>query len=268
MTKPAFARLLGAAELAALKCFLMSVTRSTSVEILPLGADALLVRFALVADPAAMAQARRFLAHISEHPPVGAVEIAPSLCSVMVQFDPGQTTRDQLSAELRRVLDQPGDVQATPPKRIWHIPVSFGGEDGPQLKEAADMAGVSEVQAIAELTQPIEVLTIGFAPGQPYAGLLPDHWNIARQSAVTPEVPAGAVITAVRQVIMFNAAGPTGWRHIGQTAFRSFDLNRQDPILLRPGDQLKFAQVSQTEMRDLLATNADGLGGARCEVPS
>ena len=82
--------------------------------------------------------------------------------------------------------------------------------------------------------------TIGFAPGQPYLGELPEAWDIPRQTALTDRVPIGALTVAIRQLVLFSVSTPTGWRHIGQTAFRPFRPDAETPFVLRPGDEVIF----------------------------
>ena len=109
----------------------------------------------------------------------------------------------------------------------------------------------------------LRVLALGFAPGQPYLGFLPQHWDIPRQSDVTPHVPQGAVVVAVRQVIPFANAAPTGWRQIGRTAFRCYDPSQDEALPLRPGDEVGFIPVSPKE---LTAAGARPFGGAEVKA--
>ncbi|PWE48179.1 hypothetical protein DEM26_19575 [Thioclava sp. NG1] len=59
------------------------------------------------------------------------------------------------------------------PARRWTIPVAFEGDDRPQLRDFARATGQSEAAAIREnCDSGLRGLTIGFAPGQPFIGLL------------------------------------------------------------------------------------------------
>lgn len=114
----------------------------------------------------------------------------------------------------------------------------------------------------------MRVLTLGFAPGQPYTGELPPHWNIPRQQALTQSVPAGALVVAIRQLIVFTNATPTGWRHVGQTAFRNFRPDSDTPIALSPGDEICFRSVSAAEYARIQQSDTSGNGGAQREILS
>ena len=152
-------------------------------------------------------------------------------------------------------------------RTLWRVPTLFGTDRAPQLAEAAELAGRSIAQAITDLsTTTMRVLTIGFAPGQPYLGTLPDHWNIPRQTSITPKVPAGSLVTAVSQFCLFPYDTPTGWRHVGATGFLSFRPNSEHPFPLSPGDEMIFDPVSKVEFLRIEATVQTGNGGAQTEV--
>lgn len=238
-------------------------------EIHALGLDSLIVRFAWTPSDATARAIQNFQDHLQSAPLEGITEIASALASVIVTFDRSRLSRDMLRQHLKKVLgtlrwDQTDEFS---PTRRWHIPVAFGGDYGPQIAEAAQMAGIDQSTAISELTgQDLAILAIGFAPGQPYIGLLGNHWDIPRQTELTPKVPAGALVVAVRQLVLFTTPSVTGWRQVGYTAFRPFVLDRPEPFALKQGDALRFHAVTPSEMETLNASNRDGLGGARCEV--
>lgn len=234
-------------------------------ELLPAGLDGLLVRFHLSPHPAAIAAAQVMAARLQADPPPGTAEICPALVSVLLRIDAAADRADlaaRLLAEARRIA---AERPALPrPVRRWTIPAAFGGADGPDLGRVAAAMGRTEDAALAELLEAeLRVLTIGFAPGQPYLGLLPPDWNLPRLPQITPEVPAGAIVVALRQIVVFGAPSPTGWQQLGRTAFRSFLPARAAPMVLRAGDAVRFVRVAP----DALPAPEDGggLGGARLE---
>ena len=240
-------------------------TQKHAPELLPLGVDGILVRFARTLTEEANARALSFRDQVAEAAINGVTEVASSLVSVRVGFDPGATNRGTVAKALDALIKAHTTVNASP-RRLWRIPVAFGPEFAPQLEEVATFAGLTPQQAIAEIeATTTRVIAIGFAPGQPYLGMLPDHWNVPRQSALTDSLPRGALITAVRQLIIWAADAPTGWRHIGQTAFRVYLPETSDPFAFQPGDAVQFQAVSDTDFR-AIQSNTDTNGGAHCEV--
>lgn len=229
-----------------------------------MGLSGLLVRFADRLDDAANRAVLAFRSAIEAARPAGVEETAASLGSVFLRFDPGMTDHAQLSAEVGALVGRSDWRAAALPagRRLWTIPAVF---DGPDLAAAAELAGLSPGAAVAELTVArVRVLAIGFAPGLPYMGPLPEHWDIPRQTALTPTAPAGAVVVAVRQLIIFPTPTPTGWRQVGRTGFRAFRPGAAVPFPLSAGDEVRFRAVGAAEFEALLAADPEG-GGAVAE---
>lgn len=232
------------------------------------GFSGILISFSdVLSDPANLA-ALAFRASLEAEGISGIIETSTSLTSTYVSYDPLRLPLEDLRKRLTDLLSARNWDKAVLPsnRKRWRIPAVFGGEDGPQLEEAASLAGLPSEQAIAEITAaPLRVMTIGFAPGQPYLGILPDSWNIPRQGGLTAQVPAGSLVVAIRQLVLFTNPSPTGWRRIGQTAFRLFRQEMPSPFALKPGDEVQFIPVSAQKLDDIRAADTSGDGGAGCE---
>jgi KipI family sensor histidine kinase inhibitor len=236
-------------------------------QIVPLGLDALLVRFASRLDGDANRACIAFRAALEADPIPGVVETAPSLASVLVRLASPEDEPDVSDRLRARLASRDWAGAPVPPRRLWSIPTSYGGEDGPQLAEVAARAGVSEAEAVDAIAGArLRVLALGFAPGMPYLGILPERWDVPRLEGLTPRVPEGALVLAVRQIVLFGVEAPTGWRQVGLTRFGCFRPGRARPIALAPGDEVRFAPVSPGELRVAAARDEEGHGGARWEV--
>lgn len=235
-------------------------------EVTTLGVDGLLVRFGASLCETANRAALAFRAALDVADLPGVVETTTSLTSVYLRLDIAQADHARLMAGLTDLLASRDwhDAHLPDGRRLWHVPAVFGTELAPQLDEAAALAGLAREQAIAEFCAvPLRVQTIGFAPGQPYLGELAPHWDIPRQKGLTPHVPEGALVVAIRQMVLFSVGTPTGWRHVGQTALRLFRPEASEPFLLRPGDELRFHPISPAELQRLREN--DPQGGAWAE---
>ncbi|TKD23038.1 allophanate hydrolase subunit 1 [Rhodobacter capsulatus] len=234
-------------------------------ELLALGLDGVLIRFATAWSEAANAAAQHLAAALIADPLPGQTEAAPGLGAVLLRFDRQLTTRAAVLTALAPRLETV--ATPAPAARHWTVPACFGGAAGAQLREAAALAHRTEEALISELcATDLRVLALGFAPGQPYLGPLPAHWDMARLPALTPRVAAGTITTALRQIVLFAAPSPTGWRALGRTAFRPFAAEAAEPFLLRPGDFLRFTPTSAENIAALLE-KGDPLGGAIRSFP-
>lgn len=196
----------------------------------------------------------------------GVEETSATLVSAYLRFDPLGQDHAAIQAALAGLLASRDWYATALPggRRLWEIPTVYGTDLAPQLAEAAHLAGLSTEDAITSLSQTrVRVQTIGFAPGQPYLGELPHAWDIPRQTTLTARVPVGALTVAIRQLVMFSVAAPTGWRHVGQTAFRLFRPETDRPFVLRPGDEVLFTATTPEKL-DAMRKDADG--GATSQV--
>lgn len=244
-------------------------TLITWPQIKTVGLAGIIVTFSEVLSESANRAAIAFRAAVVARDWTEVEESNSTLVSVFVRIDLSIHHPDLILERLQALAASQDWLSAPLPagRTLWRVPTLFGTDRAPQLAEAAELAGLSVAQAIADLsTTTMRVLTIGFAPGQPYLGTLPDHWNIPRQTNITPNVPAGSLVTAVSQFCLFPYGTPTGWRHVGVTGFLSFRPKSQHPFPLSPGDEMIFDPVSEAEFQRIEATDHTGNGGAQTEA--
>lgn len=233
-----------------------------------MGLDGFLVSFEATLSESANKAAIAFHAELQVRNLPHIVETSVSLASVFLRYDPAHLTPKALQNMLEPLAQDRDWYQASLPagRRIWTIPAVFDPRVALQIEEAASLAGRSIADSVKDLTHTtLRVLALGFAPGQPYLGTLPEQWDIPRQTALTKKIPAGAIAVAVRQLVLFTNDAPTGWRHVGQTAFRTFAPEQDEPFALKPGDEVTFRAVDSEELEDLKASDPHGRGGAICE---
>lgn len=208
----------------------------------PLGDSALLVRFSDRLDEAANRAAIAFAARLDARPPAGVVEVAPNLVSVLVRFKPSDTDGERLAAELSLVLTMP--PAASPPGREHVVPVAFGGIDGPDLEAVAGALSMRTGAFVkAHNASRLRVLAIGFAPGFAYCGFHPERLHLPRRTRVRERVPAGTILFAAGQTAVAATDVPTGWHVIGRTGLVTFDPARDPPVMLAPGDSVRFEEL-------------------------
>lgn len=230
------------------------------------GVTGALVSFADTMSAEASRAARAFAEAVPEAGIDGVTETAPTLTGCYIGLDPLRTGYADLEAALAALLKTRDWLASEElPGRHWRVPVAFGDESGPQLEEVAKALGLSPEEVVSQITSTnLSVLMLGFAPGQPYLGHLPQTLHLPRQSGLTAEVPAGAVVTAIGQITIFDAPAPTGWRWIGRTALPLFRLDAGSPFTLAPGDRLDLIEVSAERLAQL---TDDPMGGAEVSGP-
>lgn len=129
----------------------------------------------------------------------------------------------------------------TPEARNIDIPVVYGGESGPDLAFVAEHAGISKRQVVeCHAAETYIVYFIGFQPGFPYLGGLPEKISAPRRAEPRLRVPAGSVGIGGRQTGIYPLDTPGGWQIIGCTPLKLFNPATRPPTLLLPGDNVRF----------------------------
>lgn len=187
----------------------------------------------------------------------GVTDIVPSYTAVALYYTPGVnlggTDFGTLCAQVRETLAA-GLVQTNASARQIDIPVCYGGQHGPDLQAVAQKIGVTEQEVIRLHTQPGSmVFGLGFSPGHPYIGVHDPLFALPRRDVPRTAVPAGSVAIANCQSTIYPTLLPGGWHILGATPLKLFDLDRPQPSLLLPGDQVNFVSISEQEY-DRLAT--------------
>jgi KipI family sensor histidine kinase inhibitor len=228
----------------------------STFRIVPAGDTVLTVEFAERIDPVINATAIALAAAIESAAVRGVRDVVPTYRTVAVYFDPLRTNLDDLRARLEQasaaVLVEdglPSSVQSRSavgdPVRV---PVCYAREFGPDLAEVAAFAAISEAEAIRLHTaRTYRVFMLGFTPGFAYMGTVDERIAAPRLSTPRIRVPAGSVGIAGAQTGIYPSASPGGWRIVGRTPLRPFDLSRHEPVLFKPGDAVQFYAIDPGE---------------------
>lgn len=188
----------------------------------------------------------------------GVIETVPSYRSLLVYYDPSVVAYDALSAQLAALAEQ-ATTTAMPPAREVEVPCCYEGELGTDLEAAAARLGLS-VDDLVRLHAGAEYLVyfIGFTPGLPYMTGAPARLTIPRLDTPRVKVPAGSVAIGGTQCCIYSVESPGGFWLLGRTPVRLYDPDAAEPILLRPGDRVRFHQIDRREFDDVAARVAAG----------
>lgn len=212
----------------------------------PAGDGALSVEFAPVISPAVNGRVRALLAALDANPPPGLLDLVPAYHTLLIVYDPLALPHAALLEWLR--AREGARARALAPTRPVTIPIAYGGEFGPDLAAVAAHSGLSPGEVVARhAAGRYPVYFLGFAPGFPYLGGLDPALATPRLPQPRTGVPAGAVGIGGAQTGIYPLATPGGWRIIGRTPLRLYDPAAPDPVLLRPGDELRPRPIDAAE---------------------
>ncbi len=226
--------------------------------VLPVGDAAILLEFGDRVEIAVNERVHRVAraAHrLIEHGKLPGVWGAiPSYATLLIEFDPLTIERSEILARLRTHLATA--QEETSPSRRFLVPVWYAGED---LTDVAERTGMS-TDRVVELhtSRDFRIFTVGFAPGQPLCGILPDALRLPRRGTPRSAVPAGSVAIAGQQVTIYPIASPGGWHLLGRTPALPFRAARRSPVLWSPGDMMRFYAIDRVRYEELAAASAAG----------
>lgn len=210
------------------------------------GDTALVVQYGETVDPEINRRVRMLTAALAESPPEGIVDLVPTMRSLMIHYDPLVLSRARLVEVVRPLLEARPDLNQT--TRRWRIPVCYEGECAPDLEEVAEATGLSADEVVRQHSGvDQEVFMMGFLPGFPYLGLLPEIFDLPRRLEPRVKVPPRSISVAARQTTIYTVDSPGGWHLIGRTPVDFYNPARVEPILVAAGDRIRFEPIPLDE---------------------
>lgn len=228
--------------------------RDTSMRILPVRGDCVLVELADLGEALALFSA------LESSSVDGITEIIPAARTLLISFDPYAISEDAL---VEAVSALAGGERKAAAGALVEIPVRYDGEDLAEVAGILDMS-IDDVIRLHGESDYVAAFT-GFAPGFAYLSGGDPRLTVPRRKSPRTQVPAGAVGLAGEFSGVYPKTSPGGWQLIGITPLAMFDIDRIPASLLQPGSRVKFRDMAKSaayEIRTVAKPSA-----AR-EVPS
>ncbi len=219
------------------------------VKLLVAGENGLVVEFGSIISPEINVFVQQFTRLLTASTIHGIVEIVPTYRSVTVYFDPLIITRQDLSQFIRKTLNdiKPKELECLSSTLVY-VPVCYGGVLGPDLEYVARYTGLSTREVITiHTSKPYLVYMLGFTPGFPYLGGLPEKIMVPRQEQPRAKVPAGSVGIGGNQTGFYPIESQGEWWLIGRTPLKAFNPKNSNPFLVAAGDYVQFQEIGMDE---------------------
>jgi len=177
----------------------------------------------------------------------GVVETVPSFRSLLVYYDPALVGYEALCAALGALAEQ-ASTATLPPARVVEIPCCYEPEFGLDLEAAAQRLQMTTEELVrAHAGAEYLVYFVGFTPGLPYMAGVPERIQLPRLTTPRVKVPAGSAGLGGAQYCIYSVESPGGYWILGRTPLRLYDPDAAEPILLRPGDHVRFRAIDRRE---------------------
>lgn len=218
-----------------------------NIKILTAGDASLLVEFGKEINPDINRKIAATVQLMREQHIEGVVDVIPSFCALLINYDPRVIGYEEIKSRIKdllRIEIKAGEER----KKVFEIPVCYGGEFGPDIATIAEHAGLSE-QEVIELHSSRDYLIymLGFLPGFCYLGGLDERIFTPRLASPRLKIDAGSVGIGGSQTGIYPLDSPGGWQLMGKTPVKTYDPDREVPILFEAGNYIRFVPVSEEE---------------------
>ena len=215
------------------------------IRILTAGDSALLIEFGKEINPETNRKITAIVQLMREQHIEGIVDVIPAFCSLLINYDPRVLSYEELKERMENLLKMETKTETTR-KRIFEIPVCYGGEYGPDIDNIAEHAGLSVNEVIKiHSSKDYLIYMLGFLPGFTYLGGLDERIHTPRLASPRLTIRAGSVGIGGSQTGIYPLDSPGGWQLMGLTPVRTYDPERQTPILVEAGDYIRFIPIDE-----------------------
>ena len=220
-----------------------------NIRILTAGDSSLLVEFGKEISPEINRKITATVQLMKEQHIEGVVDVIPAFCSLLVNYDPRVITYDEIKKRMQNLVKV--DVRSSEEKKkIFEIPVCYGGEYGPEIENIAEHAGLSVEEVIKiHSSRDYLIYMLGFLPGFCYLGGLDERIHTPRLANPRIKINAGSVGIGGSQTGIYPLDSPGGWQLMGMTPVKTYDPERETPILVEAGDYIRFVPVDEEEYK-------------------
>jgi inhibitor of KinA len=220
----------------------------------PLGDSAVLATLGDGIDGATLGSVLDFADALASARRPGITDIVPAYESVAVFYDPARFAEmpgdayDAVCTFIVSCVGRPTNAPFRTEAKLVEIPVCYASTFGPDLDAVAVHCKLSAAEVVAiHAEAEYLVHAIGFTPGFPYLGGLPETLRTPRRDTPRGHVPAGSVAIGGSQTGIYPVDSPGGWHIIGRTPLHLFSPERTPAALLRPGDRVRFKPIWASE---------------------
>lgn len=227
--------------------------------IFPLGDSALIVDFGNVIDESINRRVLQLFQRLQSLSLPYVKDAVPAYASLTVHYDVAivlqqhpktETAFEAVSGAIRKILEDENE-EAAAQNRTVRIPVCYAEKFAPDLNEIAAQKKLPANEIIRlHTSKSYRVYMIGFLPGFPYMGEVDERIATPRKQQPRQNVEAGSVGIAGRQTGIYPLRSPGGWQIIGRTPLALFNSKKEEPVLLRPGDEVQFYSITDDEFEN------------------
>ncbi len=222
----------------------------------PLGDGALTISFGNAIDDGIHQKVLQLFQRLRERSFSFITDVVPAYSSLTVYYNvlllhtKEKPAFEIIKEKLLPLLSEESEEITTQERNIA-IPVCYASHFAPDLEELALEKRLSTEEVIClHMAVTYRVYMIGFLPGFAYMGKVDGRIATPRKTSPRKNVVAGSVGIAGEQTGIYPLASPGGWNIIGRTPLQLFTKDNNNPVLLQPGDRIRFYAITEDEFEN------------------
>jgi len=206
-----------------------------SVKFLFSGDSALVIEFGNEISVDINKKIRKMMDNIKKENIDGIVELVPTYCSLLINYDVLKVDYQSLVEKLKTLLNDDNETIEDEEVTLIEIPTLYNDECGPDLSYVAEYNKLSKEEVIKIHTGT-------------------DSEKIATPRLESPrlQIYPGSVGIAGKQTGMYPSMSPGGWRIIGRTPLKLYNPNSETPVYISSGDYIRYVSISEEEYNNIL----------------
>ena len=224
-----------------------------SVRFLFSGDSALVIEFGNEISVDINKKIRKMMDDIKKENIDGIVELVPTYCSLLINYDVLKIDYNTLVEKLKTFLNNNLETAEGEEVTLIEIPTLYNDEVGPDLSYVAKHNKLSKEEVIKIHTgTDYLVYMLGFMPGFTYLGGMSEKIATPRLESPRLQIYPGSVGIAGKQTGMYPSMSPGGWRIIGRTPLKLYNPDSDTPVYISSGDYVRYVSISEEEYNDIL----------------
>ena len=224
-----------------------------SVRFLFSGDSALVIEFGNEISVDINKKIRKMMDDIKKENIDGIVELVPTYCSLLINYDVLKIDYSTLVEKLKTFLNNDLETAEGEEVSLIGIPTWYNDEVGPDLSYVAEHNKLSKEEVIKIHTgTDYLVYMLGFMPGFTYLGGMSEKIATPRLESPRLQIYPGSVGIAGKQTGMYPSMSPGGWRIIGRTPLKLYNPDSDNPVYISSGDYVRYVSISEEEYNEIL----------------
>ena len=177
----------------------------------------------------------------------GILNYTPSYNKLIINFELGEIKSNEI-IEFIKVSDY-SKITLSEKNKVVEIPICYDEEFALDIKRLEEKTKLNFKKIAKEhLNTEFFVYMVGFIPGHPFMGDLIKILQTDRLETPRVKLPKGSVGIVEKFCNIYPYESPGGWNIIGKTPLHLFDINKNKPSKLSPGDTVKFKSITKKDL--------------------